>query len=83
MDFVLVDTDVFSFLLRGDTRGEPYKRHVEKKTIAVSFVTVGELYYGAFKRGWNLKSMATLEQRLKAAVIVPYDLEISKIYGRL
>jgi len=75
MDAVLLDTDVFSYLLRaGDKKG---------KTIAVSFVTVGELYYGAIKRGWSAKTLANLEQRLKAAVIVPYDLEICKTYGKL
>ncbi len=60
-----------------------YERHVKQKTIAVSFVTVGELYFGAIKKGWSPRSMAELEQRLKAAVIVPYDLEICRTYGRL
>ncbi len=84
MDFVLLDTDVFSFLLReGDKRGEPYKRHIEGKTIAVSFVTIGELYYGAAKKNWSSKTLAELEQRLKAAVIIPFDLEICRVYGRL
>jgi tRNA(fMet)-specific endonuclease VapC len=84
MDAVLLDTDVFSYLLRaGDPRGDPYRRHVHNKTIAVSFITVGELYYGAAKRGWTEKTIATLEQHLKAAVIVPYDIEICKTYGKL
>jgi tRNA(fMet)-specific endonuclease VapC len=84
MDAVLLDTDVFSYLLRaGDPRGEPYRKHVQGKTIAVSFITVGELHYGAAKKGWSAKTIATLEQHLKAAVIVPYDVEICKTYGRL
>ncbi|MGB7591796.1 MAG: type II toxin-antitoxin system VapC family toxin [Terriglobia bacterium] len=83
MDAVLLDTDVFSYLLRaGDRRGEPYREHVRGKTIAVSFITVGELYYGASKRGWSAKTIASLEQHLKAAVIVPYDVEICKTYAR-
>jgi tRNA(fMet)-specific endonuclease VapC len=84
MDAVLLDTDVFSYLLRaGDRRGDPYRTHVRGKTIAVSFITVGELYYGAKKRSWNAKTIASLEQHLKAAVIVPYDVEICKTYGEL
>jgi|SRR5579863_415939 len=84
MDAVLLDTDVFSYLLRaGDARGEPYRKHVQGKTIALSFITVGELYYGAIKRGWGAKKIANLAQHLKAAVIVPYDVEICKTYGRL
>jgi predicted nucleic acid-binding protein len=84
MEAVLLDTDVFSYLLRaGDARGDPYRQHVQGKTIAVSFITVGELYYGAVKRNWNPKTISSLEQRLRAAVIVPYDVEICKTYGRL
>lgn len=84
MDAVLLDTDVFSYLLRaGDARGDPYRKHVHGKTIAVSFITVGELYYGAVHRGWNPKTILALEQHLKAAVTVPYDVEICKTYGRL
>ena len=79
MDAVLLDTDVFSYLLReGDARGNPYRQHVQGKTVAVSFVTVGELYYGAVKRNWSPKTVASLEQRLRATIIVPYDVEVCK-----
>ncbi len=84
MDAVLLDTDVFSYLMRaGDPRGEPYRPHVRGKTIGVSFITIGELYFGAKKKGWSDKTIASLEQHLKAAVIVPYDLEICKTYADL
>ena len=57
MDAVLLDTDVFSYLFKGADEADLYKSHVAEKTIAVSFVTVGELYSGAYKRGWgNLES---------------------------
>ena len=77
-------TRMFSYLLRaGDRRGDPYRGHVRGKTIAVSFITVGELYYGATKARWSAKTIASLEQHLKAAVIVPYDVEMCKTYARL
>src|SRR5271156_2753329 len=84
MDAVLLDTDVFSYLSKeGDTRAELYRPHVKGKTIALSFITVGELYVWTVKRKWSPKRIAALEQRLKAAVIVPYDLELCKEYGRV
>ena len=46
MDAVLLDTDVFSYLLKDDARADPYRPHVQDQTIAVSFVTVGELVLG-------------------------------------
>lgn len=43
-DRVLLDTDVFSYLLKGRDHAERYRKHVAGKTVAVSFVTVGEIY---------------------------------------
>lgn len=84
MDAVLLDTDVFSFLMKeGDTRAALYWPHVKGKTVALCFVTVGELYVWSIRRRWNLKRTAAFEQRLKAVVIVPYDLELCKTYGKL
>jgi tRNA(fMet)-specific endonuclease VapC len=84
MDAVLLDTDVFSFLNKqGDSRAELYRPHVKDKTIALSFISVGELYVWTVKRQWSAKRIAALEQHLKAAVIVPYDLELCREYGRV
>jgi tRNA(fMet)-specific endonuclease VapC len=83
VEAVLLDTDVFSYLLKGDSRAEFYRKHIQGKTVALTFVTVGELYHWAEKRKWGAKKIANLEQRFRATVIVPYDLEICRIYGGL
>lgn len=84
MDAVLIDTDVFSYLMRPkDSRGDAYRPHVQGKTVAVSFVTVGELYYGAEKRKWSGRTLLNLQERLKAVVVVPYDLELCRTYARV
>lgn len=84
MDAVLLDTDVFSYLIRpGDRRGDAYRRHILNKTIAISFITVGELYFGSIKKGFTGKTLANLEERIKAAVVVPYDDEICREYARI
>lgn len=50
---VLLDTDVFSYLLNAnDRRADFYRPYVQDKILSVSFVTVGELYYGAVKKLW-------------------------------
>lgn len=83
MDAVLLDTDVFSFLIKeGDTRAELYRPCIKGKTIALSFVTIGELFAWAVKKKWNAKRSAELERRIKAAVIVPFDLELCRQFGR-
>ncbi len=84
MDAVLLDTDVFSYLMRPkDTRGDAYRPYVRGKTVAISFVTVGELYYGAEKKKWSSKTLSHLQEKLKAVVVVPYDEELCRTYGRV
>src|SRR5262249_25309203 len=84
MDAVLVDTDVFTYLTRdNDPRGDAYRPHVTGKTVAVSFITVGEIHFGAQKRGWGAKTLSKFLERLKAVVVVPYDIEVCKTYGKL
>lgn len=84
MDAVLLDTDVFSYLLKSnDRRGDAYRPHVRGKTVAISFVTVGELYYGAEKRGWGEAKRSALETRLRSVVIVPFDLQVCQAYAKI
>jgi tRNA(fMet)-specific endonuclease VapC len=67
MDAVLLDTDVFSYLIRpGDTRGDLYRPLVKGKTVALSFISVGELYVWAEVRNWGPQKIADFEERLKA-----------------
>lgn len=83
-DKVLLDTDVYSYLMKaGDKRGDPYRRHVEGSLVAVSFVTVGELLFGAIRKKWGQDRLEDLKQRLRTVVIVPYDYEICTTYARL
>lgn len=83
MDAILLDTDIFSYLNKGDSRSELYRPHVRGKTIALSFITIGELFFWTVKRKWSQKRIASLEQHIRAAVIVPYDMELCKEFGRV
>ena len=84
LNIILLDTNVFSYLMEpGDPRGRPYLRHVEGRTTALSFITVGELLFGAFWRGWGERRAAELERPLEAAFILPLDHETSLAYARL
>jgi tRNA(fMet)-specific endonuclease VapC len=84
MDEVLLDTNVFSyFLLRNDTRASLYRPYIQDRSVAVSFVTVGELYYWAERRKWGPAKVRFFEEHLRAVAVVPYDLEICKAYARI
>ena len=49
-------------LRQGDTRGDLYRPLVTGKTIAISFVAVGELYVWSFEREWGANRVSAFEE---------------------
>ncbi len=82
-DRILVDTDVFSYIFRNDTRAQFFRPHLEHKTLAISFMTVAELYYGAYKSNWGSRRIAQLENVLRNYVVIPYDMEVTKLWAEI
>lgn len=82
-EVVVVDTDVVSFLFKSDTRAEAYRQHLRGKTLALSFMTVAELYQWAYIRDWGERRLARLEERLHSYVVVPYDNELCRHWARI
>lgn len=39
----VIDTDVFSYFLKDDTRADLYKKHTNNQFLIVSFMTIAEL----------------------------------------
>ena len=80
---VILDTNVVSYLMRGGSLAEAYAPHLQNRLLAITFVTVGELYFGAEKGKWGERKRRELETALHNFVVVPYDHEIARCYGRL
>jgi len=80
---LIVDTNVLSYLMRGDKLAQLYAPHLQGKLLAITFITVGELYYGAEKRNWGQQKRKHLETTLRNFVVIPYDHETARCYGRL
>lgn len=70
---VLVDTDVFSYIFNDDPRARPFQTHLLARIPSISFMTVAELYFGAYKRGWGPGKVTRLEGALRGYVVLPYD----------
>lgn len=85
MDWVLLDTNVVLYLLpsRPHTYAKLYRPHIEHKCVAISFVTVGELYALAERNKWGPARVLGLEAHLASSVVVPYDVEICRSYAWL
>src|SRR5690348_16487545 len=83
MDAILLDTDVFSYLMReGDPHAAAFRPHVADKSVAISFVTVAELLFGAEKKRWGAAKKADLESRLRLVLVIPFDLDTCRVYAR-
>lgn len=80
---IIIDTNIFSYVMRGGTEAKAYAKHLKGKLVAISFITVGELYYGAEKKNWGDKRRLLLETSLKNCVVIPYDNEIARQYGKV
>jgi tRNA(fMet)-specific endonuclease VapC len=62
---VLVDTNVISYFLRDDPLAERYRQLVGGRPLVLSFMTLGELYEGAFRAGWSPRRLADLDDRIR------------------
>lgn len=73
MGLLLLDTDVTSFLLKGSSYAAPYRSILLNHELALSFMTVAELYQWAMIRQWGDRRMAALENYLTRYVVIPVD----------
>lgn len=80
---IILDTNIVSFLMKGGPLAEAYVPHVQGKLLAIAFITVGEMYFGAENRNWGERKRKELETTLRNFVVIPYDHEIARCYGRL
>lgn len=82
-DAVLLDTDVFSNLLRGGERAAPWIPLLSGCYTLVSFVTAGELQAWAEIKNWGERRRDDLAKRLASTIIVPYDKQLISEYARV
>ncbi len=84
MNIVLVDTNVVSFLLKGDSRAQLYFAELQGKQLALSFMTVAELYQWAAIREWGEQRTRKLTQTLRGTYLVlSFDFALCQLWGGL
>jgi tRNA(fMet)-specific endonuclease VapC len=77
---ILLDTDICVELLRGNTEVIEKRRDYDEK-VAVSFMSVAELYYGAEKSEHVSENSSLIEEFLLTVDIIHSDLEILRKFG--
>ena len=79
---ILLDTDVCIEILRGN------KVVIEKRLrcderVAICFMTVGELFYGAERSKYKLKNLSLVDEFILSIDIINTDFEILRKFGEL
>ena len=84
MDVILLDTNIVSFIFKEDSRASDYEPYLKDRQLAVSFMTVAELYQWAAVRKWGERRRNQLAQSLKANYTVPpFDIRLCQIWGEV
>ncbi|MCY4175569.1 MAG: PIN domain-containing protein [Acidimicrobiaceae bacterium] len=80
---LLIDTDVLSFVAWGKPRARAFEPLLLGRLPFVSFVTVGEMYFGAVKANWGERRVAKMETMLGRYTVIPGDSNIAMRYGEV
>ena len=82
MSVIVLDTDVSSALLRGRL-SDPLRARLAGRTLAVTFVTVGELTKWTHIRSWGPTRLDVLSRFFEQVVVLPYSVTAAETWGAL
>lgn len=82
MSFVVVDTDVASKILKRQVPTE-LAAALAGKTLAVTFVSIGELTMWSVVRSWGATRRAAVDRFLARTVVLPYSERVATTWGEL
>ncbi len=83
MDFIVLDTNIISYLFKKDTRGDLYAPHLENKLGCLSFMTMAELDQWADMHNWGVRKRAELETFLQPSTVIESDRELCRQWAAL
>ena len=79
---ILMDTDVCVEILRGNQHVLEERRRSDE-SVAISFMTVGELYYGAERSRNRIKNNSIVDEFIVSLNVIHTDFQILKRFGEL
>jgi predicted nucleic acid-binding protein len=71
--FAVVDTDVVSFIFKGDTRAALYQTHLAGQVLIISPMTRAELEQWALERNWGMHRRDSMRAYLRQYILAPFD----------
>jgi tRNA(fMet)-specific endonuclease VapC len=82
-DDLLLDTDVVIDLLRAGGEGERWRRAVQGHRLVISFVTVAELWSGAYRRNWGERRRRDLRTRIETLIPIASTDELAEEWAHV
>ena len=80
---LLLDSDVFSYFFRDDPLRILYRSHVKDHALAISFMTVAEVFEGGYRAAWGEKRLEHLEQVIRSYLVLPSSDEACKLWAEV
>ena len=78
-----LDMNVVSFALKGDPRVELYAPQLQGCKMALSFMTVAELFQWAAVRKWGPRRVDRFREALEQYIFLPVDIESRSPWGEI
>jgi predicted nucleic acid-binding protein len=83
MSLLLIDTDIASFIFKGSNYADAYMPVLSRHELALSFMTVAELFQWAILRQWGDRRLAELERYLSNYLVIPSDLLLCRAWAQV
>ncbi|HSH01654.1 MAG TPA: type II toxin-antitoxin system VapC family toxin [Anaerolineae bacterium] len=83
MNPIVLDTDIWSFLFKGDSRIINYRQYIDNNVLCVSFQTVAELYQWTEIHDWGTKRRTKLHHWLSNFKVLAYDDETAQVWAKI
>jgi tRNA(fMet)-specific endonuclease VapC len=81
MNTILLDTNIVSYLFKGDTQAELYEPHLLNRELAIAMMTMAELFQWAAARNWGQVRLRRLEETIQNYTILPVDIETCRLWA--
>jgi len=80
---LLLDTNIVSYLMRSDPLARLYRPRLANHSLAISFMTLAELYEGATRGNWGPGKRRYLDEIHDFFVVIPSDRKLCSRYGEI
>jgi tRNA(fMet)-specific endonuclease VapC len=80
---LILDTNIVSFVMDVRAEAKLYRWHLDGHRLAISFMTIAELYEGAVKDKWGWQRLQMLEMTIQSYIVVDSTSDICRQWGAI